>query len=233
MHSARTLAIMDIMNKWVNELANSIVPPESMITHQPLLSIHSPSQVGVCLIYPDHVTLPTLLSYPLNKIAKRVPVLLFTETELKSTTDCYPIELLEMARTETILIGKSIRPLITVDPSALRLEIEANCRRNLILLRQQAWHNPFALAKILRASLGQLLQTLKYVPALMSTNIDPIENADLDHIADILKIDGDKLDSLALTIMKPHAPSTWRQIAEDYLNLVTHIVSKIDSFQTP
>ena len=147
------------------------------------------------------------------------------------TTDCYPIELLEMARTETVLIGQPIRSLIQVAPSALRLEIEANCRRNLILLRQQAWHNPFALANILRASLGQLLQTLKYVPALTRKDIAPIDHADLDAIAHILKIDGDKLDTLAMTIMKHHAPSTWLQITEDYLALLTHIVSKIDSFE--
>lgn len=218
------------MNKWVYALQNSIIAPESMITHSPLLSIHAPNQVGVCLIYPDHVTLPTLLSYPLNKIAKRVPVLLFTETELKRTADCYPIELLEMVLTEKVLIGRSIRPLIEVESGALRLEIEANCRRNLILLRQQAWHNPFALAKILRASLGQLLQTLKYVPALKTQNIEPIENADLDLIANLLGLDADKLDSLATSIMRRHAPSTWLQIAEEYLALLTLVVSKIDTF---
>jgi hypothetical protein len=171
-----------------------------------------------------------LLSYPLNKIAKRVPVLLFTETELSRTTDCYPIELLEMARTETVLLGKSVRPLIQVEPTALRLEVEANCRRNLILLRQQAWQTPFALPKILRASLGQLLQTLKYVPALKLSTIVPIENADLDQIGDILDIDAAKLDSLATALTKWQAPSAWKQLAENYLDLVTDIVSKIDTF---
>ncbi len=203
-----------------------------MIKHSPLLSIHTLKQVGVCLIYPDHVTLPTLLSYPLNKIAKRIPVLLFTETELKRTTDCYPIELLEMVRTEKVLFGKSIRPLIQVEPSALRLEIESNCRRNLILLRQQAWHNPFTLAKTLRASLSQLLHTLKYVPALNTTRIEPIENADLDLISAFLGLDADKLDGLSTSIMRHHVPSTWRQITEEYLVFLTTIVSIIDTFQT-
>jgi hypothetical protein len=218
------------MNKWVQEIKGSTLPPESMITHKPLLTLHSKQALGLCVVYPDHVTLPELLSYPLNKIARRFPVLLFTESELKRTADCYPIELLEMVRTETVLIGRSIRPLIQVEPAALRLEIEANCRRNLILLRQQAWSNPLALPGILRASLGQLLQTIKYVPVLNAAIVLPIENAELDQISKALDLDLNPLDSLSLSIIKPHAPNTWRKIAEQYLDLLTLIVSKIDTF---
>jgi hypothetical protein len=217
------------MNKDVYAIANSAIPPASIITHQPLLSIHAPHQTGVCLVYPDLVTLPPLRSNLLSKIAKRVPVLLFSETELRRTTDCYPIELLEMARTETVLVGKSIRPLIQVEAAALRLEIEANCRRNLILLRQQAWREPFALPRILRASLGQLLQTLKYIPALKASNIDPIENVHFDEIAEILNLDATQLDTLSHSLMLWHTPRTWRRIAEEYFMLITKVVSRIDT----
>ena len=219
------------MDRWINALANSVIPPESIITHQPLLSVHAPNHVGFCLIYPNHVTLPALLSYPINKIARRAPVLIFTESELQGTVDCYPIECLEMVRTETVRFGSSIRPLIDVEPADLRLEIESNCRRNLILLRQHAWRNPFGLAKILRASMGQLIQTIKYVPSLNHrAMIEPVENADLNLIATILELDTEKLTRLSVLLFKLHNPSMWRQLAEEYLDLVTHVVAKIDSF---
>lgn len=158
--------------------------------------------------------------------------MIFTESELKKTADCYPIELLEMIRTETVLIGKSIRPLIEVDATDLRLEIESNCRRNLILLRQQAWQNPFGLARILQASMGQLLQTIKYVPSLKhKAKIEPVENADLDLIATILELDAEKLARFSVELFKMHNPAAWRQLAEEYLEMVAHVVAKIDSFK--
>jgi hypothetical protein len=69
---------------------------------------------------------------------KNPPPLLMTANEVRSSTDCFPMEFRDMQNHRRILAGSDIIAEITVDRSFYRAEVEHELRSKLLRLRQKA-----------------------------------------------------------------------------------------------
>lgn len=64
--------------------------------------------------------------------------LLMSETEVRSSTECFPIEFHDMIERRRILAGRDIIPELQIDDSGYRAQIEYQLRSKLLRLRQKA-----------------------------------------------------------------------------------------------
>lgn len=64
--------------------------------------------------------------------------LLMSETEVRSSTECFPIEFHDMTERRRVLAGRDIVPELVIDDSSYRAQIEYQLRSKLLRLRQKA-----------------------------------------------------------------------------------------------
>ncbi|MEO7143507.1 MAG: hypothetical protein ABI165_08390 [Bryobacteraceae bacterium] len=64
--------------------------------------------------------------------------LLLTATEVRESTDCFPIEFQDMKERRRVLYGDDVIADLTVDRSFYRAQVEHDLRAKLLRLRQQA-----------------------------------------------------------------------------------------------
>lgn len=85
------------------------------------------------------------------------PPLLLTESEVRSATDCFPMEFHDMKAHRRVLFGADIIAEIEIDRSFYRAQVEHELRAKLLRLRQKAAEvlsRPEALAKLLTDSIS-------------------------------------------------------------------------------
>lgn len=64
--------------------------------------------------------------------------LLLTEQEVHASTDCFPIEFLDIQQQGRVLFGKDIVTTLVIDPVFYRARVEFELRAKLLRLRQKA-----------------------------------------------------------------------------------------------
>ncbi|HYL38280.1 MAG TPA: nucleotidyltransferase domain-containing protein [Bryobacteraceae bacterium] len=64
--------------------------------------------------------------------------LLLTEEEVRTSTDCFPIEFHDMAEHRRVLFGKDVIEGLVIDKSFYRAQIEQELRAKVLRLRQKA-----------------------------------------------------------------------------------------------
>ncbi len=72
-----------------------------------------------------------------RKLGNPAP-LLMSEQEVKTSTDCFPIEFHDMQEQRRVLFGKDVIADLAIDGSFYRAQVERELRAKLLRLRQQA-----------------------------------------------------------------------------------------------
>lgn len=86
--------------------------------------------------------------------------LLLSETEVATSTDCFPIEFHDMQERRRVLFGKDVIASLVIDRSFYRAQVEHELRAKLLRLRQKGaglLPNPKALLHLLAESVSTFL----------------------------------------------------------------------------
>lgn len=99
----------------------------------------------------------------INKFTMINP-LFFTENYIKSSTDIFPIEFLDMQENYSLLYGRDVLKSINIDTRHLRFQCEQELKAKLIRLRQSYLRmNGLALQSLLFRSFTSILHILRNV----------------------------------------------------------------------
>jgi predicted nucleotidyltransferase len=85
------------------------------------------------------------------------PPLLMSETEVSTSTDCFPMEFQDMKAHRRVLAGKDVIAELDIDRKFYRAQVEHELRAKLLRLRQKAAETlarPEALAKLMSDSIS-------------------------------------------------------------------------------
>ncbi len=124
------------------------------------------------------------------KIFLKTDTLILKQKELTDSCDIFPIEYLEMIDSEQSLYGKSLSELINIEDTNLRLQIESNIRRNIILLKNAFIYNHKNIVSVLEASLNNFVICLKNILRMNGVPVKEMTARDvLIKAADIIELD--------------------------------------------
>jgi hypothetical protein len=113
------------------------------------------------------------------KIFLQTDVLFMKQTEIIASCDIFPIEYLEIIDTEISLFGKKLANLVSIDKINLRLQIESNARRNIILLKKAFLYDHKNLLNILDASFNDFIISMKNLLRLHEVSVKEISVRDV------------------------------------------------------
>lgn len=88
------------------------------------------------------------------------PPLLLSEEEVRTSTDCFPIEFHDMQERRRVLFGKDLIQNLVVEKAFYRAQVEMELRTKLLRLRQKAadvLSNPSALLRLMIDSVPNFL----------------------------------------------------------------------------
>jgi predicted nucleotidyltransferase len=88
------------------------------------------------------------------------PPLLLSEEEVRTSTDCFPIEFHDMQERRRVLFGKDLIQNLVVEKAFYRAQVEMELRKKLLRLRQMAadvLSNPPALLRLMIDSVPNFL----------------------------------------------------------------------------
>jgi predicted nucleotidyltransferase len=196
---------------------------------------HSDLNLLVLLHSLDRHTLATAAPLLENWLACGHPQpLFFTRAELRSATDAFPIEILDILSSHRLLHGDSPLTGLSVDPALHRAQLEHELRSKLLRLRQKAilvLAQPQPLLRLLADSAPTFLLLLRHQLLLSGENppaqrralLDFAHNAGLVNalpFAQLLDLREGKLSPRALDSV---------QLFEDYLTQIERLVHAADS----
>ncbi|MBZ2185562.1 MAG: hypothetical protein K7J46_12695 [Bryobacter sp.] len=160
--------------------------------------------------------------------------LFFTRAELRSATDAFPIEILDMISSHRLLHGDSPLDGLTVNPVFHRAQLEHELRSKLLRLRQKAilvLAQPEELLRLLAASVPTFLLLLRHRLLLAGHTPPPQRRALLDfaHQAGLIEaLPFSRLLDLREAKLSPRTLDSV-QLFEDYLTQIERLVSDADS----
>lgn len=117
-----------------------------------------------------------------KKLAKQIKnqhPLVFTKRELLNSCDIFPIEFYEIQETAQTLFGQDFISLVSIEDHNLRLQIESNLRRNVILLRQEYFYRNIDLGLLLHQSFDNFLNSAKNILRLRGLDVERILPRDI------------------------------------------------------
>jgi hypothetical protein len=91
--------------------------------------------------------------------------LLLSETEVQTSTDCFPIEFHDMRERHRILAGANVIENLPIDESFYRAQIEYQLRAKVLRLRQRSgglMHDPELLCRMLVESLSTFVMLFRH-----------------------------------------------------------------------
>jgi len=173
----------------------------------------------------------------LSKIfSKNVP-LIFTEEELINSCDIFPIEFYEILAKSTVLFGKNLSDIIIINDSNLRLQIESNLRRNIILLRQEYFSQRKIRETLIQESINNVLSCVNnllrikdcYTAGLNARQI-------LLKASEFLKIDVEAffviIRELETNVKKKKKEAVdWDILFHNYLKELQVLIREVDSLE--
>jgi hypothetical protein len=102
------------------------------------------------------------------------PPVLFTPTQLATSADAFPIELLDMQQSRRVLFGDDLPAAIQIKPEQLRLKLERDWKTKLLQLRERyllTRGKPRAVADLMTASLSTILVLCRAALRLHQTDV--------------------------------------------------------------
>lgn len=158
--------------------------------------------------------------------------LIFAKKEIPAGSDIFPVEFYEILDTEQVLFGESLQNMIRVEPEHLRLQIESNLRRNIILLRQNFLPRRAFLPDQLKASFNHSSVTLKNVLRLKNIPFETLgERERLSLLASKFGLNEALFLELHQRLSVSHRRtrrSQWEALYHRYLAELSRLVDQID-----
>lgn len=158
---------------------------------------------------------------------------IFTEAELKSSADAFPLELLDMQQSHRVLSGSDPLSEIQVHPSCLRLQLERELKGKLLLLRERylvAHGKEKRVVSLLVNSVSTFLVLFRGALRLFQETIPAVKVDALNELARHVSFDPEPFQTVLL--MKA---GTQRQrdidvpgLFRKYLTAIEQIVSAVD-----
>ncbi len=170
------------------------------------------------------------------KALQQTDTLIITQKELKDSCDIFPIEYLEMIDSEELVYGKKLSEIITIDNKNLRLQIESNLRRNIILIKKSFIYDKKNIAQIIEASLNNFMVSLKNLLRYHDISVKEMSGRDvLIKTADIIELDIQLFFLLIRIANNPKLIKIDKLNIEDvfylYLNQLENIVAFVDKLE--
>ncbi|MBT3260726.1 hypothetical protein HOC37_05835 [bacterium] len=151
---------------------------------------------------------------------------IFTEKEVESALDVFPIEFMEMKENRKLLAGLDMLQKIQVDAANLRHECEFYLRSNILKLRN-GYLAPLAdLGELIRVSLPSFLQIFKYLLILNKENIPQEKPALLAALAKKINF---KVSVFAKILENFEQKKVLSAEFDDYLKELEKITSQVDA----
>jgi len=165
---------------------------------------------------------------------ERVVPVLMTGTDLHSSLDVFPIEMLELQTSRIVLWGQDPFAQLSVQQADLRLQCEHELKRHLFRFRRAylglGWGNGER-SRLLIASVTGLLPLFRTLIRLIETTPQPVTSRDvLLRIADHTGIDHSSFHAvLDLKRNGRHrSASEWRALMDAYLAELERLIEAVD-----
>ena len=161
------------------------------------------------------------------------PPLLMSEAEVRTSTDCFPIEFQDMKAHRRVLFGTDVIADLEIDRSFYRAQVEHELRAKLLRLRQKAAEalaRPEALAKLLTDSVSTFCVLGRHALLLAGREA---RWAKRDLVADLEKVLGMRFDAFQ-TVLNIRSDGKLPRdlnavlLFEKYLTEIDGLVSFVD-----
>ena len=159
--------------------------------------------------------------------------LLLTEEELRTSTDCFPIEFHDIRDCHRILFGANLVAALAIDTAFYRAQVEYQIRSKLLRLRQKAasvLHDKNLLLRLMTDSVSTFCVLARHT-LLLSQGTAPMEKRDVvDAMASQLGMETQAFQTileLRRDMVKPGALDA-KALFEQYLNGVAELASIVD-----
>jgi predicted nucleotidyltransferase len=126
------------------------------------------------------------------------PPLLLSEEELRTSTDCFPIEFHDMGERRRVLFGKDLIQDLAIEKIFYRAQVEMELRSKLLRLRQKAadvLSNPAALLRLMIDSVPNFLVLARHSLLVSELPCGFRKREVVRHLPDI-GVDGTPFDTL-------------------------------------
>lgn len=161
------------------------------------------------------------------------PPLLMSEAEVRTSTDCFPMEFHDMKAHRRVLAGSDVIANLEIDRSFYRAQVEQELRAKLLRLRQkaaEAMARPEALAKLLSDSISTFCVLGRHALLLAGREA---RWAKRDVIADMEKVLGMRFDGFNAVLnirADGKLPKSFNAVLlfEKYLTEVDALVTFVD-----
>lgn len=161
------------------------------------------------------------------------PPLLLSETEVTTSTDCFPMEFHDMKAHRRILAGKDVIAELEIDRTFYRAQVEHELRSKLLRLRQKAAETigrPEPMAKLLSDSISTFCVLGRHAMLLAGREV---RWAKRDVVADMEKVIGMRFDGFNAVLnirAEGKLPKDFNAIVlfEKYLAEVDALVAFVD-----
>ncbi|MDD5455413.1 MAG: hypothetical protein PHV30_00095 [Candidatus Margulisbacteria bacterium] len=166
-------SITDILQLLNDHFAEHLV---SVIKHQSRLLLDKNQTESLLIITTDSNKFLNFIELINNNKSLRqyfliCPPLLLSEAEIQHSCDVFPVEFNEICEAAETLYGKPLNKIINIQNINLRLQVESNLRRNIILLRREFFVRGQNLLPLLYESLTGFVLNLKYMLRLKNVQI--------------------------------------------------------------
>lgn len=162
----------------------------------------------------------------------------FTPSELASSADAFPIEILDMQRARKTLFGADLLAALIVDPAHLRMQLEHELKSKLLFLRQKylaASQDPKRLTRLLVSSLSTFLVLFRAAVRLYDEDVPMDKQAALQVLGTRLAFDASPFLAVLEFKAKGQLPPDidLKMLANRYLASVEQVVRAIDQHLHP
>ena len=161
--------------------------------------------------------------------------LLMSEEEVRTSTDCFPIEFHDMQEKRRVLFGRDVVESLEIDRSFYRAQVEHELRAKLLRLRQQAagvLGDPKGLLQLMAESVSTFLVLARHALLLSGTTVD-WKKRDVARKLQEIRIDGEPFVSL-LDLREQSISELQldpRQLFERYLKSIEALVVFVDRIE--
>jgi hypothetical protein len=159
--------------------------------------------------------------------------LMFTSAELSRSLDAFPIELSEVKRTGTTVLGEFVPAELVIRPEHLRLQCERELR-GLVVHARLAWFaaagSARELGRLLAAGSGRLLPVLEASAGLLAAAEVAGPAAVAQRLGSLLGVDATVLVDL-FALADAQVPLFARERLPELALLLDRLVERVDAWQ--
>ncbi|MBI4903232.1 MAG: hypothetical protein HY820_06325 [Acidobacteria bacterium] len=159
--------------------------------------------------------------------------LLLSESELRASTDCFPIEFHDMRERRKVLSGLDVIDGLAIDESFYRARVEYELRAKFLRLRQKAggvMFDPDLLCRLLAESVSTFVLLARHALRLAGHPAPLTRSEILAHAVQHFGIDATPFQK-ALDLREgnlPHKQVDAVATLEQYMTQIAHIIRSVD-----